>query len=216
MSKAAKTPVSFSAWCAALPESETYWGIMPPGYMSSFWLIVIAKNVLQQKLSHANRLAFSNILDHQRNEPNITAEMIAMIQPAGKAELEMFAAASNADPAGDDRGRLSYGLLSSFRMFDLLVLANPSVLDAIKYGIAQRKVPNHQLTCAAPDGSALRPASGDGPERYHIHSVPTQTGGPASNYDAPARFWPGEERSEQQRFAEGTPNNKPINPHTGR
>src|SRR6202042_1967370 len=100
-------------------------------------------------------------------------------------------------------------------MFDLLVLANPSVLDAIKYGIAQRKVPNHPSTYAAPDGSASQPAIGDGPERYHIDNVPTQTAGPASTYSNPEPYWNRPER-ERQQFAEGTPNNKPINIHTGR
>jgi len=213
MSAAAKTPDAFSGWCDALPAGETYWGVMPPGYMVSFWLIVIAKNILQQKLSHANRLAFSNVLDHQRNEPNITAEMIAMIQPAGKAELEMFDAASKADPPGDEHGRVSYGLLKSLRMFDLLVLANPSVLDAIKYGVAQRKA--GALLPGAPAGKQTTAAVPDEQPRYGVHDVPTVLGGPASNYTNPEPYWNRPER-ERQQFAEGTPNNNPINPHTGR
>jgi hypothetical protein len=216
MSAAAKTPDTFSAWAASLPESEQYWVCVPRGVLVTYWMVAICKYLLQQKMSAGERLRTSEMLDHQ--SAVIDAEAIAAIQPAGPAELEIFSATAKASPVTDDKDKSAnraFDLLGSARVFDLLTAANPSVLDAIKSRIARQKAGARTGIAAYAKESTPQPESG-GPERYHINSVPTQTVGPASTYDAPARFWPGEERSEQQRFAEGTPNNNPIDPFTGR
>jgi hypothetical protein len=105
----------------------------------------------------------------------------------------------------------SYDILTG-PVFEHFVALNPGIANAIRWG-PRRPATVPQPT--APDGSALQPASGDGPERYHIDNVPTQTAGPASTYSNPEPYWNRPER-ERQQFAEGTPNNKPINLHTGR
>jgi hypothetical protein len=207
-------PQTFSAWADSLPADEQYWACVPRGVMVTYWMVAICKYLLQQKMSAGERLRASEMLDHQSQV--LDAEAIAAIQPAGPAELEIFAATAKASPTTDDkdrRGERTFDILGGGRVFDLLVQANPSVLDAIKSSVARQKA--GAVSAHAPANQQTTAAGPAGQPRYGVHDVPTVLGGPASNYTNPEPYWNRPER-ERQQFVEGSPNNKPINPFTGR
>ena len=138
-----KTPGPFAAWLATLPERDRHWpSVMAPVRRASLFMTAIAKACLQQNMPAADRLRFSELLDRQSRV--IPAGAIALIQPAGAAELELFSAACKSisyrkDAEGNDRGaKLAFDILSTPRMFDLLITANPSVLTALKFEVEQR------------------------------------------------------------------------------
>jgi hypothetical protein len=180
MTGAAQT---FSAWADSLPADEQYWAVMPRGVMVTYWLVAICKSLLQQEMPAAERLRISEMLDRQSDV--IDGEAIASIRPAGQVELEIFDATAKASPVTQDkekRANRSFDILGSVRVFDLLTAANPSVLDAIKSSIARKKAGARTGIAAYAKASPPQPVSGDGPERFHIHSVPTIVAGPASAY----------------------------------
>lgn len=113
---------------------------MPHGMMVTYWFVVICKYLLQNKMPVAKRLRVSELLDNQKQSGfyGLPEQIIATLQPAGAAEVEIFNAACKAN-SPDERGKASFEILGSGRMFDLLTLANPSVLEAIKADIAHRK-----------------------------------------------------------------------------
>jgi hypothetical protein len=189
---------SFSEWAKSFSETDYHWAIVPQGHMASFWLIAISKNWLQQKLPDDLRWKISKSLDDQRSE-FISEEMIAMIQPARPAECELFSAAMKAGSSTSERAREAFDILMKTEMFDLLTLANPSVLDALKHRAAKAK------SCAAyryPDAPA------DAGNSSGSTSPPVSAGTAATyaadfDYGIPARFFTARPAPI---FAIGTPN----------
>jgi hypothetical protein len=140
-----KTLNPFAAWLATLPEHNRHPpSVMGPGHHATYWMAAIAKSCLQQKMPAPERLRFSELLDGYSSV--IPAGAIALIQPAGAAEFELFDAACKAignsrkDPEARDRAAsAAFDVLASPRMFDLLIAANPSVLNALRFEVEQRK-----------------------------------------------------------------------------
>jgi hypothetical protein len=181
-----------------------------------FIVAALTKRALQDdKMKAGDRLHLLEKLNGLTDQ-NFTADQLALIDPMSDLEYQIFCEAKSLDIKAVDlspaqQTQASYDILTGY-VFEHFVVLNPGMAKAIRWG-PRRPATVPQTT--APDGSALRPASDDGPERYHIHSVPTQNAGPASIYDASGRLWPQHER-EREQYANGTPNNNPINPHTGR
>jgi hypothetical protein len=140
MTKTARRPETYSAWLKSLPAEERWHATIIGGHMIEFWMVVICKSILQaDNLSVGERLRVSEMLDDQtKGLSPLKAEEIAMMQPAGKAENEIFVAAGKAGTGKTARpGTLD--LLLDIRLFDLLTAANPSVLDVIKRRHLDRK-----------------------------------------------------------------------------
>jgi hypothetical protein len=187
--------------------------IVPVGVRYNFIAIALIKRALQTPgIKTGEKLQLLEALN-ECGHP----EILAMIEPMSDLEYKIFCEAKSLDIEGGNlspaqKTQASFDILTdaAFRHFCAL---NPGIAKAIRWRGPSQSATAPQTT--APDGSASQPASGDGPERYHIDNVPTQTAGPASTYSNPEPYWNRPER-ERQQFAEGTPNNKPINPFTGR
>jgi hypothetical protein len=187
--------------------------MLPSGTRHTFIGIALAKRALQTPgIKTGDKLHILEMLNGWA-----APEILAMIDPMTDLEYQIFREAKSLDIEGGNlspaqKTQASYDILTG-AVFSHFVALNSGIANAIRWRGPYQSATAPQTT--ALDGSALRPASGDGPERYHIDNVPTQRAGPASNYTNPEPYWNRPER-ERQQFAEGTPNNKPINPFTGR
>jgi hypothetical protein len=187
--------------------------IVPVGVRYNFICIALIKCALQTPgIKTGDKLRLLEALN-ECGHP----EILAMIEPMSDLEYKIFCEAKSLDIEGSNlspaqKTQASFDILTG-AAFPHFCALNPGIAKAIHWCGPSQSATAPQTT--APDGSALHPASGDNPERYHIDNVPTQTAGPASTYSNPEPYWNRPER-ERQQFAEGTPNNKPINIHTGR
>src|SRR5690242_12009140 len=72
----------------------------PPGYLWTVVIIAVTKRWLADEISDEWRLTFLNYLEKLTTGPNdpwLTAELIAAVDPMGDAEMEMFYEASKLD-----------------------------------------------------------------------------------------------------------------------
>jgi hypothetical protein len=187
--------------------------IVASGTRYTFVAIALAKRALQTPgIKTGDKLHILEMINGWAGP-----DILAMIDPMSDLEFQIFREAKSLDIEGGNlspaqKTQASFDILTG-AVFPHFVALNPGIANAIRW-----RGPSQSATApqtSAPDGSASQPASGDGPKRYHIDNVPTQTTGPASTYSNPEPYWNRPER-ERQQFAEGTPNNKPFNPFTGR
>jgi hypothetical protein len=154
---------------------------VPSGHKVTYWLVVVCKYLLQQKLSVGERLRISEMLDNQKDI--LPADEIAMLQPAAAAELEIFDVVRKADPPNkadppECGCRLSFNMLANARTFDLLIAANPSVLAAIEYRTAIRAAAPQPEPADPPPPSVptvmQRRSNGIQPTQHRSHVPPDQ------------------------------------------
>jgi hypothetical protein len=107
--------------------------MLPPGIRHSFWIVAIAKFILET--GHLSADENLRVLKSIHSIPDeigyFNKEVLAMIQPASRAVYEIFDAASKL--GSDD----FFKVLTSRETFDILLKLNPSVLEAIEYADAR-------------------------------------------------------------------------------
>lgn len=101
----------------------------PPGYKYTVVIISHTKRGLAQEISAEWRVKFLNGLDQMANEdPWLTADMIAAIDPMCDAGLEMVREAMKLDKGKPGRPGMLDALAKFFPAFAVL---NPSLLEAL-------------------------------------------------------------------------------------
>jgi hypothetical protein len=186
--------------------------MMPVGWRHTYIGIALAKRALQTPgIKTGDKLHLLEMINRWASP-----DILALIDPMSDLEFQIYSEAKSLDIDGPDltpiqKTQASYEILTSAQVFSHFVALNPGLAKAIHWRGPRQSVTAPQTT--APDGLTSQPASGGGPERYHIDNVPTQTAGPASNYTNPEPYW---NRPAGEQYADGTPNNNPIDPFTGR
>ena len=114
--------------------------IIPPGYMPMFILAALTKRVLQTEgIKGGQQLELLEKLNGL-TDTRFTAEMLAMIYPSSDVEVEMIAAAREADPPKAKRCERSFDIFMNERVFGLFVSANPGIRQALGiFGHQDRK-----------------------------------------------------------------------------
>ncbi len=120
------------AWLALLSPDESLIVHTPPGHLMKFIMAAVTKRAL---LTPNITPAWQLLLLEKMNamtDVYFTPEMLATIQPMGDTEYEIYREARSLDAPGDKAKMTSFRILTSPRVFWLFVMANGSLLDAIK------------------------------------------------------------------------------------
>jgi hypothetical protein len=109
----------------------------PPGYRHQLLLVAHAKAMLAGKMDSRQRLRILELL-HDLTDRHFTESILAVVEPMGPVEIEMYEAALSLDPAAHKSRQASFDVLSGDAFLHFAGV-NPSLLTAIRLAAEQRR-----------------------------------------------------------------------------
>jgi hypothetical protein len=171
-----------SNWHDMLPPGE----IVPAGYMLLLLMVALTKSAaLTRGIKPNDQLHLLEMMNGLTDQ-YLTQEMLAMIEPMPSPGWQIYIEAKSLDSADDKLAKASFAVLTSERVFGHFVRLNRSIVEAIRWRIAQRQRSVVAAPATSPTAAPVTPA----PAILETPAppVPPMLVRPMQGYEIPDRF----------------------------